>query len=109
MNSGKVVLVTGGNRGMGLETCRELAAMGYQVLLGSRDLEVGIEAARSLDSELVEAVRLDVTSETDIQALAKHIDSSYGRLDVLINNAGIMIDCDADKSTSICAADIDAI
>jgi NAD(P)-dependent dehydrogenase (short-subunit alcohol dehydrogenase family) len=109
MNSGKVVLVTGGNRGMGLETCRELAAMGYQVLLGSRDLEVGIEAARSLNSELLEAVRLDVTSETDIQALAKHIDSSYGRLDVLINNAGIMIDGDGDKSTSICAADIDVI
>jgi len=109
MNSDKLALVTGGNRGMGLETCRELAAMGWQVLLASRSLEAGIEAAQSLDSDLVEAVKLDVTSVADIEALARHIDSSYGHLDVIINNAGIMIDGDAHKSTSICAADIDAI
>ena len=109
MNANKVALVSGANRGMGLETCRELAAIGYRVLLGSRSLDAGIAAAQSLGSDLVEAVKLDVTSVADIEALARHIDSSYGHLDVLINNAGIMIDGDDDKSTSICAADIDAI
>ena len=83
--------------------------MGCQVLLGSRDLEVGKAAAQALDSDLVEAVKLDVTSAADIEALVKHINSSHGHLDVLINNAGIMIDGDEDKSASICAADIDAI
>ena len=109
MNVNKVALVTGANRGMGLETCRELAAKGYRVLLGSRNLEAGIEAAQSLNSDLVEPVKLDVTSLDDIDALAKHIDSSHGHLDVLINNAGIMIDGDDERSASICAADINAI
>ena len=109
MNQNKVVLVTGANRGMGLETCRELALRGYRVLLGSRDLDRGNEAARSLATELVEAVKLDVTSSSDIDALAKHIDTNYGHLDVLINNAGIMIDGDQGRSTSICDANIEAI
>jgi NAD(P)-dependent dehydrogenase (short-subunit alcohol dehydrogenase family) len=109
MNPTSVVLVTGGNRGMGFETCRELATMGYQVLLGSRNLEAGIVAAQALDSDLVEAVKLDVTSTADIEALANYIDSAYGRLDIIINNAGIMIDGDDGSSTSICAADIEAV
>jgi NAD(P)-dependent dehydrogenase (short-subunit alcohol dehydrogenase family) len=109
MQTSKVALVTGGNRGMGLETCRELGVMGYRVLLGSRSLEAGIAAAQSLDSDLVEAVKLDITSTEDIVTLAQYIDSSYGRLDVIINNAGIMIDGDDDRSTSICAADTAAI
>jgi NAD(P)-dependent dehydrogenase (short-subunit alcohol dehydrogenase family) len=83
--------------------------MGYQVLLGSRSLEAGTMAARALDSNLVEAVKLDVTSTADIEALVKHIDSAYGHLDVIINNAGIMIDGDDDSSTSICDADIETV
>jgi len=109
MKTAKVVLVSGGNRGMGLESCRELAAMGYRVLLGSRSLDAGRAAAQELANDLVEAVKLDVTSAQDIEALVQHIKENYGHLDVIINNAGIMIDGDECQSTSICAADISAI
>ena len=109
MTTSKVALVTGGNRGLGLETCRQLAALNYRVLLGSRDPQSGNEAAASIASDSVEAVRLDVTSQDDIDALARHIEEKYGRLDVLINNAGIMIDGDDGHSPGICAADIERI
>lgn len=109
MTIDKVALVTGGNRGMGLETCRRLASLGYRVLLGSRDLQAGVEAARSLDDDRIEAVRLDVTAQGEIDALAEHIDKNYGRLDLLINNAGIMIDSDDGASSSIRDADIGRI
>ncbi len=106
MSTEKVVLVSGANRGMGLECCRQLDTLGFRVLLGSRDLEAGQAAARALQGVRIEAVRLDVTSATDISALAQHIVQLYGRLDVLINNAGIMIDGDDGKSASIRDADI---
>ena len=109
MTQTKVILVTGGNRGMGLETCRELAAMGNRVLLGSRNLDAGMTAAQSIDGDLVEAVRLDVTSQDDIEALAAFIERKYGYLDAIVNNAGIMIDGDHSRSTSICEADVAAV
>ena len=105
----KIALVTGGNRGMGLETCRRLAALKFRVLLASRDPASGEAAARIIGNEQVEAVRLDVTSKVDIDALARHIDTVYGRLDVLVNNAGILIDSDEGRSGSIRDADIDVI
>ena len=105
----KLALVTGGNRGMGFEACRQLAARGFRVLLGSRDFEAGKRAVTTIDSNRVEAVRLDVTSAGDIEALAQLIAERYGRLDILINNAGIMIDGDDGRSTSICEADIEAV
>ena len=70
MNTNKVALVSGGNRGLGLETCRQLAAQDYRVYLGSRNLQAGIEAARETGDERIEAVKLDVTSRADIEALA---------------------------------------
>ena len=109
MNTGKVALVSGGNRGLGLETCRQLAARDFLVYLGSRNLDAGIEAARSIGRENVEAVKLDVNSQASIDALAQKIEYGPGRLDVLINNAGIMIDGADGGSASICDADIDAI
>ena len=109
MNAERVALVSGGNRGLGLETCRQLAARDFLVYLGSRGLDAGIEAARSIDGDNVEAVELDVDSQASIDALARHIENGPGRLDVLINNAGIMIDGAGGGSASICDADIDAI
>ncbi len=101
MRDDKIALVTGGNRGLGLETCRQLLEHGFRVLLGSRDLDAGIDAANALGSDRVAAVRLDVTNPDDIDALAQLIEKIHGRLDVLINNAGILIDADLGESASI--------
>jgi len=84
----KIVLVTGGNRGIGLEICRQLDGLGHTVILGSRDLEKGLAAAVPL-SESVIVKQLDVTNEESIKNLFEFAKTNYGKLDVLINNAGI--------------------
>ncbi len=109
MAQDKVILVSGGNRGLGLAACRQFAALGHRVLLGSRDPAAGTAAAESIGNGRVEAVKLDVTSQPDVDALARHIDERYGHLDVLVNNAGIMIDGEDGASSSIREADIGAI
>jgi len=86
----KVILVTGGNRGIGLEICRQLALKGHTVIMGTRDLEKGESQARQEEID-VDCQALDVTRQEQIERLRMHIESSYGRLDVLINNAGIGI------------------
>jgi NAD(P)-dependent dehydrogenase (short-subunit alcohol dehydrogenase family) len=88
----KVALVTGGNRGLGLETGRQLGKLGMVVVLGSRELAKGQAAARKLKEQGIDAraVKLDVTSEEDARAAAEWISGEFGRLDVLVNNAGIM-------------------
>lgn len=85
----KIILVTGGNRGIGLGICRELATQGHTVLLGSRHLEQGEEAAGAINGD-VTALKLDVTKDEDIMKAVKTISEHYGHLDVLINNAGII-------------------
>lgn len=90
-HSGKVALVTGGNRGIGLETGRQLAALGFTVLIGSRDPAKGEAAARQLGGK-VEVIALDVAA-VDAAALAvAEIERRFGRLDVLVNNAAIHYD-----------------
>src|SRR3954452_15749732 len=90
MDESRVALVTGANRGIGLEVCRQLAARGLRVMLTARDLSKAQEAARSVQSsgEIV-PVRLDITDPATIRALAGE------RVDVLVNNAGILVDEDA--------------
>lgn len=90
----KVALVTGGNRGLGLETCRQLAERGLHVILTSRDQQQGEAAAAKLvsDERDVRFQSLDVTREESIQALVEYVREEFGRLDVLINNAGIFPD-----------------
>jgi NAD(P)-dependent dehydrogenase (short-subunit alcohol dehydrogenase family) len=88
----RVALVTGGNRGLGLETTRQLAARGYRVLLGSRDLDAGSSAAGAIGNANVRAVRLDVTSHADVASCRTLIEQDFGRLDVLINNAAVHYD-----------------
>ena len=77
MSTAKVALVTGANRGMGLETCRALAALDFQVLLGSRDLEAGIAAAESIGDDRIEPVKLDLGNPADIDAVAQVIASNW--------------------------------
>ena len=88
----RIALVTGANKGLGLETARQLAQEGMTVLMSARNREKGLEAVQKLkDEELdVELVQLEVTNEAEVDALIAKIDATYGKLDVLVNNAGIM-------------------
>jgi len=87
-NQSKVALVTGANKGIGLQIAKDLAAKGLTVLVGARDLEQGRKAAASVGTT-ARALQLDVTSQASIAAAAAHLRSELGRLDVLVNNAGI--------------------
>lgn len=84
----KTILVTGGNRGIGMEICRQLAGLGHQVVLCSRDLQKGLMAAQNMPGNIT-VMQLDVTDEESIQRLFTNVQSRFGKLDVLINNAGI--------------------
>ena len=89
----KIALVTGGNKGIGLETARQLHARGSTVLLGSRDLARGEAAARKITGDgTVRAIKLDVVNEADRSAAVAYIENEFGRLDILVNNAGVMLD-----------------
>jgi len=88
---GRVALVSGANRGIGREVVRQLAVRGVTTILGSRDEEKGRTAAEGIDGEVV-VRRLDVTDEKGIQNLAHEVEEEFGRLDVLVNNAGVLMD-----------------
>jgi len=83
-----VALVTGANKGIGKEIARVLATRGFTVLVGSRDLARGEAAARDMAGD-ARALQLDVTRADSIAAAAARIREELGRLDVLVNNAGI--------------------
>jgi len=87
----RVALVTGANRGMGLETCRQLAVRGYAVVLGTRDLRRGEEAAKGLAGEGLPVIarRCDVTDDLVVDRLRAEVEEEFGRLDALVNNAGV--------------------
>ncbi|TDD43729.1 SDR family NAD(P)-dependent oxidoreductase [Kribbella antibiotica] len=93
MTENKIALVTGANKGIGKEIARQLAEAGYQVLLGSRDLARGEEAAKDLPGTT--AIQLTVTDPASVQAAADRIAAEFGRLDVLINNAAIIPEGDS--------------
>ncbi|MFI6317538.1 SDR family oxidoreductase [Nonomuraea sp. NPDC050556] len=86
MTEKKTALVTGANKGIGYEIVAQLTALGMTVLLGSRDPQRGADAAKALG---VEPVTIDVTDPKSVAAAAAFVESRYGRLDVLVNNAGI--------------------
>ncbi len=90
----KIALITGANKGIGLETARQLCAQGMTVLLGARDAAKGEAAVASLKKENLEAraITIDVADDASIRTAADQIAQEFGQLDILINNAGIMLD-----------------
>lgn len=90
----RVALVTGGNRGIGFEVCRQLAERGITVLMGTRDLQQGRKVATSLQKLglSVSVMKLDITNENQILSAVKFVAKNYGQLDILINNAGAFLD-----------------
>ena len=90
----KVALITGANKGIGLETARQLGKLGMKIVVGSRDLARGEAAAEVLRGIGVDAraIKLDVVKRADRVAAARFIKKEFGRLDILINNAAVMLD-----------------
>jgi Dehydrogenases with different specificities (related to short-chain alcohol dehydrogenases) len=103
----RVALVTGANKGIGFEVARQLLREGFKVFLGARDEKAGLAAADKLNKEaekdsdlvtrhrsLVTFLKIDISEPDNIRAAAEHFGKQSDRLDVLINNAGIVLDDD---------------
>jgi len=103
----RIAVVTGANRGIGFEICKQLAYLGMKVVLTARDEEKGREATQKLRNESLDIVfyPLDVTKEESIQRLAQWIDKTFTRVDILVNNAGIFVD----RYYTVLQSDIDKI
>ena len=86
-----VAFITGGNRGIGLETARQLAQRGVEVVIGSRDLKKGEAEAAKLNGDglKVSAIEFDVSKQADYKKAYNYFHKKYGKLDILINNAGV--------------------
>ncbi|MHA2185408.1 MAG: SDR family NAD(P)-dependent oxidoreductase, partial [Promethearchaeota archaeon] len=89
-----VALITGGNRGIGFEICRQLGKEGFNVILTARDAIKGKRATEKLvNMDLkVEFHKLDVTNTNDIDEIVDYVNKTYKKLDILVNNAGISLD-----------------
>jgi len=87
----RISLVTGANKGISFKVTRQLGKAGHRVLLGARDVASGEAAAATLKAEGIDVhfIHIDLVKPTSIQAAAATIHVDYGRLDVLVNNAGI--------------------
>jgi NAD(P)-dependent dehydrogenase (short-subunit alcohol dehydrogenase family) len=103
----KVALITGANKGIGLETARQLGKLGIFVLVAARDLAKGEAAAAELKDAGVHAraVKLDVDSPADYEVVAALIQKEFGKLDILINNAAIFNDVRTANETSTTSAE----
>nr|ACD54816.1 carbonyl reductase-like protein [Adineta vaga] len=100
---GSIALITGSNKGIGFSTARQLGEQGLTVLIGSRNKTRGEEAAQMLQNENIQAkwIELDVSKQETIDNAAQQILNDYGRLDILINNAGIRLEGESPSQTLI--------
>jgi NAD(P)-dependent dehydrogenase (short-subunit alcohol dehydrogenase family) len=108
---GRIALVTGANKGIGFEVARQLAREGFHVFLGARDEKAGEAAAEKLraegarttkdkSDEEIEFLKIDISKPESIRKAAEEFSKRSGRLDVLVNNAGILLDDDKDVLTT---------
>src|ERR687889_1470636 len=90
----KIALVTGANRGLGVETCRQLAQLGLTVIMSARDLTKGQIAAKLLLDKGLDVLfyQLDVSDQINISRITLQLEQEFGQLDVLVNNAAILYD-----------------
>ncbi|XP_015055241.1 (+)-neomenthol dehydrogenase-like isoform X1 [Solanum pennellii] len=84
-----IAVVTGGNKGIGYEICKQLMEKGVMVVLTARDEKRGVEAVEKLQSSLVVFHQVDVVDPQSVSSLVNFIKSNYGKLDILVNNAGV--------------------
>jgi NAD(P)-dependent dehydrogenase (short-subunit alcohol dehydrogenase family) len=100
---GQIAVVTGGNRGLGFEVCRQLGKLGFRVVLTARDATKADEATRKLCDEGLDAIgrRHDVDDPQSAVDLAAFVEAEYGELHVLINNAGAFFDVEEEDSSSV--------
>ncbi|ASY35073.1 MULTISPECIES: SDR family NAD(P)-dependent oxidoreductase [unclassified Streptomyces] len=101
-----ITLITGANKGIGFETARQLLARGHVVYVGARDPERGEKAAAALGARFV---RLDVTDDASVAAALATVEAAEGRLDVLVNNAGILASETVDGPSALRAFDVNAV
>ncbi|MDQ6656569.1 MAG: SDR family oxidoreductase [Verrucomicrobiota bacterium] len=104
MHNRKVALVTGANKGIGFEVARQLARLGYRVFVGGRNATAGREAAARITDGEAAFLEIDVSDAESITRAAAEFARASERLDVLINNAGILLD--EDESATTMTADI---
>ncbi len=92
----KIALVTGANKGIGHEVARQLAVKGFHVLVGARNRDAGVAAAEAIANKSGKAtfLEIDISKNSSVTAAAREFSKIAGHLDVLINNAGIMVDGD---------------
>ncbi len=93
-NTNKVALITGANKGLGLETARQLSKLGIHCIVSARDEQKLNSVRNQFEKEKIDAdyFKLDVTKDKDIGDLKKFIADKYGKLDILINNAGVSLE-----------------
>lgn len=92
----RIALITGANKGIGLEVARQLGKAGHRILLGARDASRGNEAARALAAEGIDVchVTVDLSDTASLAATAADIEANEGRIDILVNNAGVALQGD---------------
>ncbi|MGD0073490.1 MAG: SDR family oxidoreductase [Candidatus Binataceae bacterium] len=93
MDAKKIAVVSGANRGIGFEACKQLARIGFKVVMTARDSAKGKAACEQLKKQGLDVIfhQLDPDDARSIEALARYLEKNFGKLDVLVNNAGILL------------------